>query len=45
MLSDLKERFRLAELDGKLVNIVPEIEAKELVNDAKFKSIVAGTSR
>ena len=42
MLSDLKERFRLAELDGKLVNLVPEIEAKELANDAKFKSIVAG---
>ena len=42
MLSDLKERFRLAELDGKLVNIVSEVEAKSLVDDAKFKSIVAG---
>jgi putative DNA primase/helicase len=42
MLSDLKERFRLAELDGKLINIVSEVEAKSLVDDAKFKSIVAG---
>ncbi len=42
MLSDLRERFRLAELDGKLVNIVSEVEAKSLVDDAKFKSIVAG---
>jgi putative DNA primase/helicase len=42
MLSDLRERFRLAELDGKLINIVSEVEAKSLVDDAKFKSIVAG---
>jgi len=42
MLSDLRERFRLAELDGKLINIVAEVEAKSLVYDAKFKSIVAG---
>ena len=42
MLSDLRERFRLAELDGKLVNIVSEVESKSLVDDAKFKSIVAG---
>ena len=41
-LTDLKERFRLAELDGKLVNIVSEVEAKSLVDDAKFKSLVAG---
>ena len=42
MLSDLRERFRLAELDGRLINIVSEVEAKSLVDDAKFKSIVAG---
>ncbi len=42
MLSDLKERFRLAELENKLVNIVTEVEAKCLIHDAKFKSIVAG---
>jgi putative DNA primase/helicase len=42
MLSDLKERFRLAELENKLVNIVTEVEAKSLIHDAKFKSIVTG---
>ena len=42
MLSDLKERFRLAELENKLVNLVTEVEAKSLIHDAKFKSIVAG---
>lgn len=42
MLSDLNERFRLAELYGKLVNIVQEVEAKSLLADAKFKSVVAG---
>ncbi len=42
MLSDLKERFRLAELENKLVNMVTEVEAKSLIHDAKFKSVVAG---
>ena len=42
MLSDLNERFRLAELLGKLVNIVQEVEAKSLLADARFKSVVAG---
>ncbi len=42
MLSDLKERFRLAELENKMVNIVSEVEANSLINDARFKSIVAG---
>ncbi len=42
MLSDLKERFRLAELENKMVNIVSEVEANSLISDARFKSLVAG---
>jgi putative DNA primase/helicase len=42
MLSDLKDKFRFAGLDGKLVHIAQEIEAKSLLADAKFKSVVAG---
>jgi len=42
MLSDLKERFRLAELENKMINLVSEVEANSLINDARFKSIVAG---
>ncbi len=33
-LSDLKERFRLTELQNKLVNFISEVESKGLVDDA-----------
>jgi putative DNA primase/helicase len=42
MLSDINHNFRLAELVGKLVNIVVETEAKSLLADGRFKSVVAG---
>ena len=41
-LSDFKERFRLAELQNRLVNFSTEVEAKGLVNDAKLKGIITG---
>ena len=42
MLTDINHNFRLAELNGKLVNIVVETEAKSLLADARFKAIVSG---
>lgn len=41
-LSDFKERFRLAELQNRLVNFSTEVEARGLVNDAKLKGIITG---
>jgi len=41
-LSDFKERFRLAELQNRLVNFSTEVEAKGLVNDARLKGIITG---
>lgn len=41
-LGDLKERFKLAELENKLVNITYEAEAKGVLSDSRFKSIVTG---
>jgi len=41
-LSDFQERFRLAELQNKLINFSTEVEAKGLVSDARIKSIVSG---
>jgi P4 family phage/plasmid primase-like protien len=41
-LSDFKERFRLAELQNRLVNFSTEVEAKGLVNDARIKSVITG---
>ncbi len=41
-LADLKQRFRVAEMGGKLVNLVYEVNSKELLHDSTFKSLVAG---
>lgn len=41
-LEDLKERFRLVELEGKLLNICYEGDTKKLLSDARFKSLVSG---
>lgn len=41
-LSDFKERFRLAELQNKLINFSSEVEAKGLVNDARLKGTITG---
>jgi len=41
-LTDFQERFRLAELQNKLINFSTEVEAKGLVSDARIKSIVSG---
>lgn len=41
-LPDIKERFRVAELQGKLVNVVYEVDSKLLISDGKWKNIVAG---
>lgn len=41
-LSDFKERFRLAELQNKLINFTTEVEAKGLVNDARLKGVITG---
>jgi putative DNA primase/helicase len=41
-LSDFKERFRLAELQNKLINFSTEVEAKGLVNDARLKGVITG---
>jgi len=45
MLSDLNERFRLSELQNKLVNITPEVRAKDLIDDARWKSLVSGETQ
>jgi len=45
MIADLKgqlSRFRVAELQDKLVNISHEVEAKDLLGDGTFKKIVSG---
>jgi DNA primase catalytic core len=41
-LSDFRERFRLAELQNKLINFSTEVEAKGLVNDARIKGVITG---
>jgi putative DNA primase/helicase len=41
-LAKLGDRFKLAELQNKLVNISPEVSSKELVNDSIFKALVTG---
>ncbi len=41
-LSDFKERFRLAELQNRLINLSTEVEAKGLVDDARIKGIITG---
>jgi putative DNA primase/helicase len=41
-LGDFKERFRLAELQNKLINFSTEVEAKGLVDDARIKGIISG---
>jgi len=41
-LSDFKERFRLAELQNRLINFSTEVEAKGLVDDARIKGIITG---
>jgi putative DNA primase/helicase len=41
-LSDFKERFRLPELQGRLVNFSTEVEAKGLINDARIKAVITG---
>ncbi len=40
-LSDLFERFKIAEIEGKLANICTDVETSKLL-DARFKKIVAG---
>lgn len=41
-LSDFKERFRLAELQNRLINFTTEVEAKGLVSDARLKGVITG---
>ncbi|MFH1116559.1 MAG: phage/plasmid primase, P4 family [Pseudomonadota bacterium] len=41
-LSDLKERFRVAELQNKLVNFCNEVDARGLVTDSLLKAIITG---
>ncbi len=41
-LARLGDRFKLSELQNKLVNISPEVSSKELVNDSIFKALVTG---
>lgn len=41
-MSDLGERFRAGELANKLLNIVPEVATKDLINDAKLKGFISG---
>ncbi len=41
-LSDFKERFRLVELQDRLVNFSAEVEAKGLVDDARIKAVISG---
>ena len=40
-LSELFDRFKIAELDGKLANICTDVETSKVM-DARFKKIVAG---
>ena len=40
-LSELFERFKIAEIEGKLANICTDVETSKLL-DARFKKIVAG---
>jgi P4 family phage/plasmid primase-like protien len=44
LLSDLSQRFRQAELKGKLVNFCAEVESGRYLSDAHFKSLVSGES-
>ncbi len=41
-LARLGDRFKLSELQNKLVNISPEVSSNELVNDSIFKALVTG---
>lgn len=41
-LSDFRERFRLAELQNRLINFTTEVEARGLVNDARLKGVITG---
>ena len=41
-LSGFKERFKLAELDGKLVNISSEQSRDELLHDGVIKAVISG---
>jgi putative DNA primase/helicase len=41
-LSDFRERFRLAELEGKLVNFTSEQGRDEILDDGTIKSVITG---
>jgi putative DNA primase/helicase len=41
-LADFKDKFRLAELQNRLVNFSAEVDAKGLINDARIKAIITG---
>lgn len=41
-LDDLAERFRLAELQDRLVNVVSEVPARGLIQDSKLKPLLSG---
>ncbi|AFM24992.1 DNA primase family protein [Desulfomonile tiedjei] len=41
-LDDLSERFRLEQLQGKLVNITYDNDGRRLLSNGKFKNIVSG---
>lgn len=41
-LADLEDRFRPAELDGKLINVGDDLDDKFIQNDSMFKTIVSG---
>ncbi|MFH1113712.1 MAG: phage/plasmid primase, P4 family [Pseudomonadota bacterium] len=41
-LADFKDKFRLAELQNRLVNLSAEVDAKGLINDARIKAIITG---
>lgn len=41
-VEDLADKFRVTELDGKLVNLASEVSARAMVDDAKLKKVVTG---
>ncbi len=41
-LKDFQEKFRLAELQNRLINFATEVEAKGLINDARIKGVITG---
>ena len=41
-LSDLEDRFRPAQLDGKLINVGDDVSSKYIEDDSVFKKLVTG---